>query len=367
MGQDIVVAAVPPVPAVLAEAAEAAGRFIAAARAPASLRAYASDWRQFLRWGRDISAITLPATPATVAAFLAWMASWSPPARVATIQRRCASIGYYHRAAGVDDPCADRLVAMTLSGIARTLGAAPVKKTALTAGLLSKVLKKIPDDPSDLTAVRDRALLLVGFAAALRRSELVALDLGDVERHAQGVVITVRRGKTDQTGLGHRLAVPHGRRLKPVAALDAWLAALREAESQQAAKKQKNQIDGKIGAKNQIDGKIGAPAGLASGVESGTNLNPALFRGIHGPTILAGRLCTDQVAAIVKSRCAAAGLDPKLYSAHSLRSGYCTSAAEAGAALASIAGHARHAKLDTTRGYMQVADAFRDHSGRGFL
>jgi hypothetical protein len=116
-----------------------------------------------------------------------------------------------------------------------------------------------------------------------------------------------------------------GRRLHTVRALDAWLAAA----------------------------KI-------------TTTGP-LFRGVRGDTVLGRRLCDHQVARIVKKRIAALGLDPKLFAGHSLRSGYISSAAEHNASLVSIAAHAGHEKLDTTRGYVQVADAFRDHSGKGFL
>lgn len=176
----------------------------------------------------------------------------------------------------------------------------------------------------DLAGLRDRALLLLGFAGALRRSELIALNVADVSRHRQGALIIVRRGKTDQTGQGLTKAVPHGKKLKAIEALDAWLAA----------------------------------AGITEG---------PIFRAVHGTTVLEHRLTAGQVARIIKKRCAAIGLDPKLFSGHSLRSGFITSAAEHGASLSKIADQAGHSKLDTTRAYVQVQDAFRDHSGRKFL
>jgi integrase len=171
-----------------------------------------------------------------------------------------------------------------------------------------KALRKIPEDLTDL---RDRALILIGFAAALRRSELVALDIGDIARHPKGLVITVRPSKTDQAGAGFTKAIPHGRKLGAVRALEAWLAA----------------------------------ACITVG---------PVFRGVRGTRVR--RLCAHQVARIVQKRAAAVGLDPTL-----------SSAADHGASLQAIADHAAHKKLDTTRGYVQVADAFRDHSGKRFL
>jgi site-specific recombinase XerD len=303
----------------LETAVEAAADFIAASKATATRRAYASDWRDFAAWCTAHQQTELPAAPATVAAYLGALASAG--AKVSTVRRRCAAIGDAHRRGGHDNPAGHAGVKATLAGIARTLGAPPAKKAAITADLLAKALRRIPQD---LAGLRDRALILTGFAAALRRSELVALDVADVARHPKGLVLTIRRSKTDQAGAGCTKAIPHGRKLHAVQALDAWLAA----------------------------------AKIAAG---------AVFRGVRGDRVLGGRLCAHQVARIVQKRAAAAGLDPTLFAGHSLRSGYISSAAEQGASLVSIAAHADHKKIDTTRGYVQIADAFRDHSGKGFL
>ncbi len=209
----------------------------------------------------------------------------------------------------------------TLAGIARRMGTSPHKKLALTAEMLVKVLRKIPND---LRGKRDLALLALGFAGALRRSELVALEVADIARHPRGIVLTIRRSKTDQAGAGRSKAIPHGRKLNAIGALGAWLDA----------------------------------AGISGG---------PVFRGVRGARVLGGRLTDRQVARIVKARCAAVGLDPATFAGHSLRSGYITSADEHGASLKRIAEHAGHAKVETTAGYVQVNDAFRDHSGRGFL
>lgn len=303
----------------LAESRRATAEFIAAAKADATRLAYAADWRDFKFWCASHELDALPASPENVAVYLSSLATGGR--RLSTIRRRCAAIAHMHRQAGHDNPAAHTGVRATLSGISRMLGSAPTKKAALTADVLAIILRKIP---TDLPGLRDRALILIGFAGALRRSELVALDVADVARHPKGIVLAVRRSKTDQAGAGKTKAIPHGKRLRAVAALDAWLDA----------------------------------AKITSG---------PIFRGVCGLKVQPDRLCTTQVARIIKARVRAAGLDPKAFSGHSLRSGFITSAADAGASLQSIADHAAHEKLDTTLGYVQVADAFRDHSGKKFL
>ena len=146
-------------------AAEAAAEFIAASKADATRRAYASDWRDFTTWCAAHQQADLPAAPATVAAYLGALASGG--AKVSTVRRRCAAIGDAHQRGGHDNPAAHPGVKATLAGIARTLGAPPVKKAALTADLVATALRRIPQD---LAGLRDRALILIGFAAALRRS-----------------------------------------------------------------------------------------------------------------------------------------------------------------------------------------------------
>lgn len=318
MGNELVPAADSPSKS-LETAVQAAADFIASSQAENTRRAYAADWRHFRDWCLATDQVLLPALPGTVAAYLAALATMR--LKVKTIERRVTAIGWFHRQASVDNPAAHPGVKATLDGIRRTIGTAPEKKAALTAELLAKALKKIPPD---LAGLRDRALLLLGFAGALRRSELVALDVADIARHPKGLVIAIRRSKTDQVGAGKIKAVPHGRKLHTVRALQAWLDAAKITEG-------------------------------------------AMFRGVRGDRVLEGRLCDHQVARIAKKRAAAIGLDPALFAGHSLRSGFISSASDHDASIAKIADHAGHAKLDTTRGYMQTADAFRDHPGKGFL
>lgn len=311
--------AVIPVGAELEKSRRATADFLAAAKADNTRRAYAADWRDFKFWAASNEIDPLPARPEDVAVYLSSLATAGR--KISTIRRRCAAIAHAHQQAGHANPATHTGVRATLSGISRTLGSVPTKKAALTSETLERVLRKIP---TDLPGLRDRALILIGFAGALRRSELVALVVADVARHPKGIVLTIRRSKTDQAGVGKTKSIPHGKKLRPVEALDAWLA--------------------------------------ASKITSGP-----LFRGVCGLKVRPERMCTTQIARIIKARVRAAGLDPRIFSGHSLRSGFITSAADAGASLQSIATHAGHEKIETTLGYVQVADAFRDHSGKKFL
>lgn len=310
---------VPAGAAALVAAVKNAADFAKAAKSKNTLRAYESDWRHFSIWCESFSCKPLPAHPGQVAAYLGALASGGLKAK--TIGRRASAIGFYHLRAGHENPAAHTGVTDTLAGIRNTLGTRPAKKAALTAELVGKSVKKIR---ADLAGLRDRALLLLGFAAALRRSELVALDLDDIVRHPKGIIVNLRRSKTDQAGAGTVKAVPHGHKLKAVAALDAWLAAARLGEG-------------------------------------------PLFRGVRGKSVLPSRLCDRQVARIVKKRAAQIGLDPAAFAGHSLRSGFLTSAGDANANVDRMRRHAGHSKIDTTLGYVEIPDAFRDHPGKSFL
>lgn len=309
-----------PVPAnSLLPAIEAAREYLASAKSPGTIRAYLSDWRQFASWCQVHDLRPLPALPATVATYAADLARIGR--KLSTITRRMSAIAERHRIDQIESPTGHPAVRATLAGIARSIGSAPDKKAALTADLLSKAVRKIP---ADVPGLRDRALILLGFAAALRRSELVALDVADIARHPKGIVVSIRKSKTDQSGRGLLKAIPHGRKLKVVEALDAWLACSKITEG-------------------------------------------PLFRALHNGVLLDRRIAPRQVARVVQQRMKAAGFDPTLFAGHSLRSGFITSAADAGADLNKIRTHAGHSKLDTTLSYMQVADAFKDHSGERFL
>jgi site-specific recombinase XerC len=186
-------------------------------KAQATRRAYVSDFAIFRGWcaGRGVSA--LPATPESVAGFLACEVDRG--IRPSTIGRRVAAIRYAHKLAGHAVPTDDERVKATVRGIRRSLGTAPHKKTPATA---ERVIAMALGTGDGLKGLRDRALLLLGFAGAFRRSELVALDCEDIEENETGLKITIRHSKTDQEGEGATIAIVRGSIACPVEALKAW-------------------------------------------------------------------------------------------------------------------------------------------------
>lgn len=180
--------------------------------------------------------------------------------------------------------------------------------------------------PTDLRGIRDRALLLTGFAGALRRSELVALDVSDLEESAEGFIVRIRRSKTDQEGVGDFVSIPFGSRLRPVRALKDWL--------------------------------------RAAGITEGPVFRP-IRRG--GNAVETERLTDRSVANIVKAHAEAVGLDPHVFSGHSLRAGFVTSALQAGADVLRVMDVTRHRQVNTLRVYDRRAKAFKQHAGERFL
>ena len=167
--------------------------------------------------------------------------------------------------------------------------------------------------------------MALGFAGALRRSELVALTAADLVEVPDGLRVTIRHSKTDQEGRGQEIAIPRGARLRPVTAVRAWLDA----------------------------------AGIIEG--------PIFQRISKADRTQAPALRADSVPDLVKRYEIPTGLDPALFAAHSLRSAFLTSGAEAGATIFKLMDVSRHRSVDTLRGYVRRADLFRDHVGAGFL
>lgn len=306
---------------VLGRLVDSARRYAEAARSKSTVRAYGSDLRQFCGWCKERSLTCLPASAETVSLFAAWCADRYKPA---TIERRLASIASAHGSAGYESPTGHGVVKAVLRGIRRSKGTAQTRKTALLVDDLRKLLAQVDGDR--LIGIRDRALLLVGFASALRRSELVGLDLSDVRLERDGLSLNVRHSKTDQDGEGHEVNVLYGSDPKtcPVRALQAWLD------------------------------------------ESRISQGP-LFRGMdrHG-NIRPTRLTERIVGFIVKTYAEAAGLEhPETYGGHSLRSGFATSAARAGKTEAQIMRQTRHKSVTVARRYIREGTKWENHAAAG--
>jgi site-specific recombinase XerD len=293
--------------------------YLASEKAPNTRRAYASDLADFQAWCETAGHDPLPAEPLVVAQYLANLADRGKTA--ATIGRRAVSISAAHRAAGHISPTYSEGVRAVLRGIRRKLGVAQKRKTPTTARTIAAMLSAATDN---LMGKRDAALILVGFGAALRRSEIVALNVEDLELTPEGVRVLIRRSKVDQAGEGYVISVPRGTKLQPMRALEAWLD--------------------------------------ASGIREG-----ALFRGVRANQVLPARLCDHQVARIVKKLALRAGLDPTTFGGHSMRTGFVTSALESGADVLSVMDVTRHKSVKQLKVYDRRARGFSSHAGKRFL
>lgn len=257
--------------------------YSAAAQSEATTRSYYAGIRHFKQHGG-----TIPATPTMVAEYLASLAG---TLAVATLQHRLIAIHRAHTDQGLPSPVLDKLVKRTMQGIRRTLG---VKQRRVTALVKSDLIEMMvhADQLMPMRAARDKALILVGFAGAFRRSELVGLHYEDVTYFDSGIELLLRRSKTDQEGVGRTVFVPHARGSRcPVKVLNNWL--------------------------------------NLAGIESGP-----LFRPINRHDQVVGKkaLTPQSVALIVKAavRMMSGDEAAKMVAGHSLRAGYCTEAATVG-------------------------------------
>ena len=216
--RSLAIADVGGVPATLRPELDQAADYARAEKSTATRRAYGLDFYLFRRWCEGKCVAALPAQSDTVAAFLASEADRG--VKPSTIGRRLAAIRYAHKLAGREPPTNSEVVRVTLRGIRRMTGTAPARKTPATA---DKVLAMVASARSDLKGLRDCALLLLGFAGAFRRSELVALDVADLQFCDGGVRITIRRSKTDQEGLSTTIAIVPGCAACPIRAVRAWI------------------------------------------------------------------------------------------------------------------------------------------------
>ena len=301
---------------VLQTLADEAHQFFNAASAPSTRLAQEKDWADFARWCENHVVASLPADPATVILYATDLAR---RLKMSTITRRLSSIASVHRRAGLISPTHDVRVKEVIKGMRRSLGVAAREASPLTITELRKISYALGDSLLD---TRDRALLLVGFAGAFRRSELVGLRIDDLERSDEGVVALIRRSKTDQEGRGRRVALPlgHDPLTCPVAALQSWFA--------------------------------------MSGIDNGPAFRPLDRHGNVGPRSLS----EQAVALIVKRRVAAIGLDPALFSGHSVRAGFVTTAAMAGASERSIAAQSGHTSIAVLRRYVRRGTIFADNA-----
>ena len=287
--------------------------YIDGSLAASTRRGYRADWEDFRCWCERFCAIALPASPITVAEYLSAVAQTG--VKAGTVRRRLAAIRFAHKQVGHEPPTNSEFVKRTMAGIQRALGSAQQGKAPIMKDDLQAMVRTCP---STLKGLRDRALLLIGWAGAFRRSELVALIVDDVEFTPKGLRIHIRRSKTDQEGKGRQVGIPFGvsEDTCPVAALRAWLDA----------------------------------AGITTG--------PLLRSVLKGGRVSNRPLSGYDVARIVKAASVTVGLNPARYAGHSLRAGLATSAAEAGASAFVIAQQTGHKSMDMVNRYVRFANLF---------
>ncbi|MEI9426853.1 site-specific integrase [Mesorhizobium sp. Cs1299R1N3] len=273
-------------------------------------RAYAADLAHFESWGGSI-----PATDTVIASYLAEHAE---TLAVATLCRRMATLSKAHAARGLTSPTSSELVKATIKGIKRSLGTVQAEAKPLLREDLFAVLDRTSDD---IKSIRDRALLLIGFAGGFRRSELVGLDAEDIEHVRKGIVVHLRRSKTDQESVGRKIGIPFGRtRWCPINALDQWV--------------------------------------NRAGIEAG----PIFLRVDRHGSVKGQRLSGEAVSLVLKDRMAAAGIAPAGHSGHSIRAGFVTSAAMAGASTWKIRAQTGHASDAMLARYIRDAEIFENNA-----
>ena len=294
------------------------------AKAVATKRAYISDWRIWFDWCRDAGKSPVPADPVDVAEFLSLEAI---DRKMSTVIRRSAAIATLHRLAGFESPCSEPLVKETLAGLRRMHADVPKAKSKALVGDALKEIIANPNplaNPNEKKVLRDHALLLVGYAAAMRRSELVLLEYEHISRVTQGIEIFIPHSKTDQIGEGIVKRIPHGMRTDtcPIRALEAWCE--------------------------------------AADIESGWVFRPITRHGKIQERPLSDR----SVARIVKAYAVATGIEGSTDMAgHSLRSGAATTAAQNGASMAQLLQLGAWKDSRTALRYIQERDAWDNVPG----
>jgi integrase len=295
---------------------------IEAELAPGTRGMYSNGWRQWERWCRERGINPLPAAPEALAAFLAERAESG--LTFGTLDGYCSGIAYRHHQEGLSDPTAHVVVRRVRRGLRRIMGVAPRRQAhPLNVAEISQIVSAI--DTSLPIGIRDRAVILIGYASAMRPGEVSALDASDIIRKPNGILVTIRRSKTDQEGRGQTVGIARGENplTDPIRALDDWLR-IRPC-------------------------RIGA-----------------LFTRVFHPRLISeDRIGPRAISRIVQQRATEAGFDGIPVSGHSLRAGHATMAAANGAPIDRIAAQTRHRDLATLfNHYIRPAEALATTTSR---
>ncbi len=286
-----------------------------------TIRAYNSDFRDFELFCIQNSLKSLPTKPEIISLYLTHLSTKN--AKVSTIQRRLVSIKMIHKFKGHYLDTKNPSIIENIMGIKRRKGSNQIGKKPIKINDLKKIINVIDEQKKEeIKKLRDRSIILVGFSGGFRRNEIVSLDYDNLEFVPEGLKINLKRSKTDQFGQGSLKGLPYFENSNycPVVSIQKWI-------------------------------KI-------SNISSG-----ALFRRFKKGSNLSEKRLTDQsVALIIKNYLELAGIDSKNYSGHSLRSGFATSAAEAGVEERNIMAMTGHKSTEMVRRYIKEANLFKNNA-----
>lgn len=289
-------------------------------------RVYLGAWQRFQTWAAALGLEALPANPETIGAYLTHLDKLGR--KPATLSLTLTAINQAHVLTGLKSPI-DARVRKILAGSKRAQGTAQRQAQPITVAHLRQLIKTCP---GDFPGVRNRAILLVGWCAALRRSELAALNVEDIEERGEGLVLNIRRSKTDQEGAGFKVGIPFvdNEDLCPVRALRRWLdvAGIKEGAIFRRVRR---------GSKGALFGKV------------------------------YNRLNDKAISTIIKRMIQNAGYDADQFSGHSLRAGLATAAAAAGIPERSIMKITGHETAETLRRYIRDGRIFTDNPVKEIL
>ena len=286
-----------------------------------TVRAYKSDFKDFGLFCSQNGFKSLPSEPKIVSLYLTYLST--KDAKMSTLKRRLVSIGVIHRLKGHYLDTKHPSIIENIMGIKRRKGSIQKGKRPILISHLKQLINVIDEQKSeDIKKLRDRSIILIGFSGGFRRNEIVSLDYDDLDFVEEGLKIQIRKSKTDQFGEGSVKALPYfdNQKYCPVISLKNWI--------------------------------------NISKINAGS-----LFRRFSKGSRLSGNRLTDQtVALLIKEYLKIAGIDSKNYSGHSLRSGFATSAAEAGAEERNIMAMTGHKSPEMVRRYIKEANLFKNNA-----
>jgi len=286
-----------------------------------TVRAYKSDFNDFLIFCAQNGFKSLPSDPKIVSLYLTYLSTKN--AKMSTLKRRLVSIGVIHKLKGLYLDTKHPAIIENIMGIKRRKGSIQKAKKPILINNLKKIINVIDQEKKEeIKKLRDRSIILIGFSGGFRRNEIVSIDYDDLDFVPEGLKISIRRSKTDQFGEGFTKALPYfdSSQYCPVVSL-----------------------------KKLLD-------------LSKINTGPVFRRFIKGSKLSENRLTDQTVALLIKKYINLAGIDNKNYSGHSLRSGFATSAAESGAEERSIMAMTGHKSTEMVRRYIKEANLFKNNA-----